>query len=168
MAAVERPWPFGSAATCLAKIIEGNKNLETPHVLSFRNGLTIRKKDGWHRITRSSYPLLVTKVSDGGTPVMIFQEDPLAKTVSQLQEEAASRKPKRKQEEMESEALHPALAAALTDDPDEVAALSAAEVPEGDEGPSRLSTSNFDDEDESPPSSKSQGRRRRTVKLKKG
>jgi hypothetical protein len=182
--AAQRPWPFGDAATCLARIIPGNQNLETPQVLSFRNGVTLRKKDGWHRITQKMYPVLAEKASDGGTPIIAFRPDPVARTVTDLRDEANARKAEEKRKkrkkkkkdkaaEVEAEPVHPALAAAQTDDPDEVAELAGAESFEDFEDevaePTRLSTAAFDadgGEEESPPPRR-QPRGRRRVKLKK-
>lgn len=157
------PWPFGDQATCLAKIREGNANLETPQSLSFRSGVTIRKSKGWHRITQDSYPLLASKLSDGGTPVVTFREDPVAKTVKEIKSEQEARKPK--------EAPHPAVAAAqegLEDD----AGGEDADEDEDEEEPAKLATSDPDeggDGEDSESASKSTRKRRgrRKVTLKK-
>ena len=98
----QRPWPYGDAATCLARIIPGNANLETPEKLAFRSGLILIKDKGWHRITVSMYPDLAQKCSDGGTPIVTFQEDPFAKTVKQLRMEKAARVDAEKEKAVES------------------------------------------------------------------
>lgn len=101
----KHPWRWGDKATVLVRILPSNANLETPMVFAFRNGVVIRKGK-WHRITQDTFPLAADKVTDGGQPVCEFREDPLAKTVRQISEEADARRAERR-EKREKDGLSP-------------------------------------------------------------
>lgn len=65
-------WPFGTDATCEARIQPGSALFSTPQKLSYPNGLHIEKakdgnrhpESGWTRVTRKGYNILSQEMHD--------------------------------------------------------------------------------------------------------